>query len=103
MTQLGSCGRAGGGQNSGRAVAFTVRRSVFALAQAHNIKQEPTMAHDIDRPDDSNRPRHANSVAEETSATGQRVKGAVKEELGDMIDDEEMEEKGARENAAGKD
>ncbi|HUQ86774.1 MAG TPA: CsbD family protein [Vicinamibacterales bacterium] len=62
------------------------------------------MAHDIDRPDDSNQQRHAtNSVAEETSATGQRVKGAVKEELGDLVDDEEMEEKGARENAAGKD
>ena len=41
--------------------------------------------------------------AEETSATGQRVKGAIKEEVGDMIDDEEMEDKGARENEAGKD
>jgi uncharacterized protein YjbJ (UPF0337 family) len=61
-----------------------------------------TMAHDIDRPDDSSRPRHANSVAEETSATGQRVKGAIKEEVGDMLDDQSMEEKGARENAAGK-
>ena len=61
------------------------------------------MAHDIDRPDDSNRPRHANSVAEETSATGQRVKGAIKEEVGDMLDDESMEDKGARENEAGKD
>lgn len=62
------------------------------------------MAHDYDRPDDSNQQRHAtNSVAEETSATGQRVKGAIKEEVGDMLDDEEMEDKGARENAAGKD
>ena len=59
------------------------------------------MAHDVDRPDDSNAPRHANSVAEEVSATGQRVKGAVKEAVGDAIDDEEMEEKGERENAAG--
>ena len=42
-------------------------------------------------------------MAEETSATGQRVKGAIKEEVGDMIDDEEMEDKGARENEAGKD
>ena len=42
-------------------------------------------------------------VAEETSATGQRVKGAIKEEVGDMLDDEAMEEKGARENEAGKD
>ena len=61
------------------------------------------MAHDIDRPDDLNARRHANSVTEETSATGQRVKGAIKEEVGDMIDDEEMEDKGARENEAGKD
>jgi len=61
------------------------------------------MAHNIDRPDDSPARKHGNSVAEETSATGQRVKGAIKEEVGDMIDDEAMEEKGARENAAGKD
>ena len=61
------------------------------------------MAHDIDRPDDSTANRHAkNSVSEETSATGQRIKGAVKEELGDMLDDEQMEDKGARENTAGK-
>ncbi len=61
------------------------------------------MAHDTDRPDDSPASKHANSVAEEASATGQRVKGAIKEEVGDMIDDEEMEDKGARENEAGKD
>lgn len=61
------------------------------------------MADDIDRPDDSDAPRHANSLAEETSATGQRVKGAIKEELGDALDDEQMEDKGARENEAGKD
>ena len=60
------------------------------------------MAHDIDRPDDSTRRRHADSIAEETSATGQRVKGKLKEEVGDLIDDEEMEDKGASENAAGK-
>ena len=60
------------------------------------------MAHDIDRPDDSPARKHASSVAEETSATGQRVKGAIKEATGDLIDDEEMEEKGERENAAGK-
>ena len=60
------------------------------------------MAHDIDRPDDSDNPRHAkDSVAEETSATGQRVKGAIKEAVGDAIDDEKMERKGERENAAG--
>ena len=57
---------------------------------------------DNDRPDDSNAPRHdRNSVAEETSATGQRVKGAIKDAVGDMTDDERLEEKGERENAAG--
>ena len=61
------------------------------------------MADDFDNPDDSNAPRHANSIAEETSATGQRIKGAIKEELGDALDDEAMEDKGARENEAGKD
>jgi uncharacterized protein YjbJ (UPF0337 family) len=61
------------------------------------------MAHDIDRPDDSNARRHGkDSITEETSATGQRVKGKIKEEVGDAMDDEEMEDKGARENAAGK-
>jgi uncharacterized protein YjbJ (UPF0337 family) len=62
------------------------------------------MAHDYDRPDDSNLPRHKpGSVAEETSATGQRFKGKVKEEVGDALDDEEMEEKGRREEEAGED
>ena len=60
------------------------------------------MAHDYDRPDDSDAPRHTpGSVAEETSATGQRFKGKVKEEVGDAIDDEEMEEKGRSEKEAG--
>ncbi len=60
------------------------------------------MAQDYDRPDDSNAPRHKpGSVAEEASATGQRVKGAVKDAVGDLIDDDEMEEEGERENEAG--
>ena len=38
------------------------------------------MAHwDHDRPDDSTARRHDNSIAEETSATGQRIKGAIKD------------------------
>jgi uncharacterized protein YjbJ (UPF0337 family) len=56
---------------------------------------------DHDRPDDSNAPRHDNSVAEETSATGQRIKGAVKDTVGELTGDEAMERKGERENAAG--
>jgi uncharacterized protein YjbJ (UPF0337 family) len=56
-----------------------------------------------DRPDDSNKNRHApGSVSEEVSGAGQRFKGAVKREVGDAIDDEQMEDKGARENEAGK-
>jgi uncharacterized protein YjbJ (UPF0337 family) len=59
---------------------------------------------DNDRPDDSNAPKHKpGSVREETSATGQRIKGATKEAVGDMIDDESLEDKGDRENAAGRD
>jgi len=62
------------------------------------------MAENHDRPDDSNAPRHdSNSVAEETSATGQRIKGAAKDAVGDLINDEEMERKGERENQAGAD
>ena len=58
---------------------------------------------DHDRPDDSSAPRHdKNSVAEETSATGQRIKGAVKNATGELIGDEALEDKGERENAAGR-
>ena len=59
---------------------------------------------DHDRPDDSNAPRHTpGSVAEETSATGQRIKGAVKNAAGELVGDEALEDKGERENAAGRD
>ena len=59
---------------------------------------------DHDRPDDSNAPRHTpGSVAEETSATGQRIKGAIKDATGELTGDEALEDKGERENAAGKD
>jgi uncharacterized protein YjbJ (UPF0337 family) len=62
------------------------------------------MADNLDRPDDSNAPRHdEGSVAEETSATGQRIKGATKDTVGEMTGDESLEEKGERENAAGVD
>ena len=62
------------------------------------------MGHDYDRPDDSNAPRHQpGSVAEETSATGQRIKGAIKDATGEVTGDEALEEKGERENAAGRD
>ena len=59
---------------------------------------------DHDRPDDSNAPRHKpGSVAEETSAVGQRIKGATKDAFGELTGDEQLEEKGERENAAGRD
>jgi uncharacterized protein YjbJ (UPF0337 family) len=57
---------------------------------------------DRDRPDDSNEPRHEpGSVAEETSATGQRVKGEVKKVTGDITGNERLKDKGRRENEAG--
>jgi uncharacterized protein YjbJ (UPF0337 family) len=72
--------------------------------EAAAFKRSAHMGNVNDRPDDSNAPKHdRDSVAEETSATGQRLKGSVKEAVGDVIDDEAMEDKGARENAAGKD
>lgn len=42
------------------------------------------------------------SLTEEASALGQRAKGAAKDGIGDMIDDEEMEAEGERENLAGR-
>ena len=57
---------------------------------------------DHDRPDDSNAPRHKpGSVHEETSATGQRIKGESKKVVGGIIGDDEMADKGDRENEAG--
>jgi len=58
---------------------------------------------DHDRPDDSNAPRHDNSIAEESSALGQRIKGATKDAVGEVTGDQALEDKGERENAAGKD
>ena len=59
---------------------------------------------DRDRPDDSNEPRHKpDTVREETSAAGQRVKGAIKDAAGELTDNEELEDKGERENEAGRD
>jgi uncharacterized protein YjbJ (UPF0337 family) len=58
---------------------------------------------DVDRPDDSNAPRHDSNVAEETSAFGQRVKGRAKDIAGDVTDNKSLEEKGERENEVGRD
>lgn len=58
----------------------------------------------IDNPDDSNARRHdKNSVAEEVSATGQRIKGGLKNAAGELIDDDGLEDKGERESRAGED
>jgi uncharacterized protein YjbJ (UPF0337 family) len=59
---------------------------------------------DRDRPDDSNAPRHQpGSAREETSAVGERIKGASEDAIGEMTDDERLEDKGERENVAGRD
>ena len=42
------------------------------------------------------------TLGEEVSALGQRTKGAAKDMVGDLIDDEEMEAEGKLENAAGR-
>jgi uncharacterized protein YjbJ (UPF0337 family) len=52
--------------------------------------------------DDSTLRRHdEDPIAEETSATGQRIKGAVKDAAGDVTGNESLEDTGERENAAG--
>jgi uncharacterized protein YjbJ (UPF0337 family) len=59
---------------------------------------------DHDRPDDSNAPRHKpGSVREETSAFGQRVKGEAENIAGEATGNDSLEDKGERENAAGRD
>ena len=58
---------------------------------------------DRDNPDDSSARRHDSSVMEETSATGQRIKGGLKDAAGDVTDNESLEDKGEREKAAGRD
>ena len=56
-----------------------------------------------DRRDDSSQRRHApGSTREETSGAGQRAKGATKRAVGDAFDNEQMEDKGRREQEAGK-
>jgi uncharacterized protein YjbJ (UPF0337 family) len=57
---------------------------------------------DRDNPDDSAEPRHDEGLAEETSAFGQRVRGKVKDIAGEVTGDESLEEKGERENQAGR-
>ena len=58
---------------------------------------------DVDHPDDSSAPRHKpGSIREETSSVGQRIKGATKNAVGEVTDNESLEEKGERENAAGR-
>ena len=59
------------------------------------------MGNDIDRRTTQPLTATPRTGVQGNSATGQRIKGAIKEEVGDMIDDEEMEDKGARENDRG--
>src|SRR3569832_2640774 len=46
--------------------------------------------------------RKDDSLSEEVSALGERAKGAAKNVLGDITDDEMLEEEGERENAEGR-
>jgi len=57
---------------------------------------------DVDRPDDSSARRHDSNLAEETSAAGQRVKGRTKDIVGDLTGNKSLEDKGERENQAGR-
>jgi uncharacterized protein YjbJ (UPF0337 family) len=54
--------------------------------------------------DDKSEPRHKpDSVREEASAAGERVKGATEKAAGAMTGNERLEDKGKSENAEGKD
>ena len=55
-----------------------------------------------DHPDDSKVPAHDEGIGEEISATGTRIKGAAKDIAGEMTGDEALEDKGERENEAGR-
>ena len=57
---------------------------------------------DRDNPDDSAEPRHDEGLGEEVSAFGQRVKGTAKDIAGEVTGDASLEEKGERENQAGR-
>ncbi len=57
----------------------------------------------VDNPDDSNARRHDNPVGEEISATGQRIKGGMKNAAGVVLGDDALENKGERESRAGED
>lgn len=57
---------------------------------------------DRHNPDDSAKPRHDEGLGEEASAFGQRVKGRTKDIAGEVTGDESLEEKGERENQAGR-
>ena len=48
------------------------------------------------------RGKNDDTLGEEVSALGQRTKGAAKDMVGDMIDDEQMEAEGEAENAKGR-
>ena len=55
-----------------------------------------------DRTSGSTRARESGSVAEETAAFGQRVKGAAKDATGSVLGLDKMEREGERENAEGR-
>jgi uncharacterized protein YjbJ (UPF0337 family) len=57
---------------------------------------------DRDSSPDSAEPRHDEGLAEETSALGERIKGRTKDMVGDLTDNERLEEEGEQENQAGR-
>jgi uncharacterized protein YjbJ (UPF0337 family) len=61
----------------------------------------PNRTVDKNRPSDV-RNSAAGSLAEETAATGERVKGRVKDVVGDITDNKRLEREGERENAEGR-
>ena len=57
---------------------------------------------DRDTSDDSAEPLQDEGMSEETSALGERIKGRTKDIVGDLTDNERLEEEGEQENQAGR-
>ena len=70
----------------------------------HNGYRRPRMRAPLHRKEGSleTHDKKDDTLGEEVSALGQRAKGAAKDMVGDLIDDEQMEAEGESENAAGR-
>ncbi len=69
---------------------------------AHERRRHKDQFDDRDRSDDAAEPLQDEGMSEETSALGERIKGRTKDIVGDLTDNERLEEEGEQENQAGR-